>query len=122
MEALMNIHNALKNMANFATSSCRDQTPEDCALKRLILRCWATKEKPDTIAEGCRLCPQTFIDGILRELVVVRYDRNALHPSYKYRCDYHEHDESVPKGPECVNSPEFIKKQKKSLVISDDSD
>jgi hypothetical protein len=83
-------------------------------MRKLVVRYWAKHVKPESMLEHCDFWPRDALKDILHEFAVLRDDKNASNPTFKHRCDYHEHDETAPKGPGCINSPEVIAKQNKA--------
>jgi hypothetical protein len=83
-------------------------------MKRLIVRFEALYMKPERVVPAIQTFPGSLAESLLHELLLIRDNKTLQVPTLMYRCDYHEHDETAPKGPECLNSPEFIQQQNKT--------
>lgn len=71
------------------------KTPHGCSMKRLIMRFWAkwikTSEIPDSLSKDFAIC-------LLKEMVDIRDSERAVDvPDLWNKCEYHEHDDKVPK-------------------------
>jgi hypothetical protein len=77
-------------------------TPALSQLRRLLVRFLAKKMQPEEVIEACKYLPLDMVLSIMKDLVRIREDpKKTWIPSFRYRCDYHVHDETTPEGPQC---------------------
>jgi hypothetical protein len=89
-----------------ASAKTWPKLPDASPLRRMLVRFWAQNMSVNEVVEADKHLPRDMVVCIMKDLVEIREDHEAVkkkiwNPSYKYRCDYHIHDETAPKGPQC---------------------
>jgi hypothetical protein len=81
------------------------KTPDGCAMKRLVVRCYAKKLKKEEVVEVAGEVPAAFMLRLVEDMAVARdQGAKAYYPTVKHSCDHHEHDEKASMRPGCLKS------------------
>jgi hypothetical protein len=77
-------------------------TPVTSPLRRLLVRFFAKTTAVELMEDVGKCLPLDMVISIMQDLARIREEPEKTYPlSYKYRCDYHIHNETAPRGPQC---------------------